>query len=84
MLRFAAAAIVDVAVPNDDVEILSESGRKNSQTNQRTLHGAIEKASANDVDPKSLFLDRAADLAQMLPKRVIRVAGTFFYIIGKF
>ena len=50
MLNFAAAAVVDIAVSNDDVEILSKSGGSDQGENQSAFHGAIQKAARGDVD----------------------------------
>src|SRR6516162_6458681 len=50
MLRLTASAVVNVTVPDNDIELLGQRGRDDGQTNQRAFHGAIEKLLARDVD----------------------------------
>src|SRR5437763_15553726 len=75
MLRGRSASIVNVAVANDDVKILRESGGNNCQTNQRAFHYSIQKSRAADVDPKLFFRFFQQDRQLIFPKRRNGVAA---------
>src|SRR2546421_11345802 len=83
MLRLAAAPVVNRTVSNDDIEVLGESRRNHSQTNQRVFHGAIEKSRTHDVDLKLLGGFFEQDRQLIFPKGGERMAAVAARLVAQ-